>query len=272
MRIEQSIAVVTGAASGIGLAVSQRLAELGAKAVAMVDLADAVTASADQLDQAHPGTSFKAWVGDTTDAGFRESVFDEAADQFGGPVRICVPAAGITRDRLAAKINKETGKCDLYPLKDFHLVLEVNLVAPVYWALEMIGRLAEQRRAQGLKAWSPDEGVQAVAVMIGSVSSRGNRGQVSYSATKAGLVGAASTITQEGMFHGARCGVVHPGFTDTPMVRSMGEELIAEHVLPHTHLKRLIKTEEIADAVCFMIQNPTVSGSLWADAGWQPTP
>lgn len=272
MQIEGRIAVVTGAASGIGLAVSQKLAERGAKAVVMVDMAQGVEASAGKLDEANPSTAFLACVGDTTDANFRASVFDQAGAKYGDLVRVCVPAAGITRDRLAAKINKETGKCELYPHKDFQLVLEVNLVAPVYWALEMIGRLAEDRKAKGLKMWKPDEGIQAVSVMIGSVSSRGNRGQVSYSATKAGLVGAASTLTMEGMFHGARCGVVHPGFTDTPMVGAMSEELIAEHVLPHTHLKRLIKTEEIADAVCFMIQNSAVSGSLWADAGWQPTP
>ncbi len=272
MQIQKKVAVVTGAASGIGRAVAERLAVSGAGAVALVDLADGVTAAAEELASVHPETMFAAWVGDTSDPIFRARVFDEASNRFGDLIQICVPAAGITRDRLGAKIDRETGKCSLYPPEDFRLVLEVNLIAPVYWALEMVGRLAEQRKAKGLKKWSPEEGIQAVTVMIGSVSSRGNRGQVSYSATKSGLVGAAATMTQEGMFHGARCGVVHPGFTDTPMVRSMGEELIAEHVLPHTNLGRLIRTEEIADAVCFMVSNSAVSGSLWADAGWQPTP
>ncbi len=50
----------------------------------------------------------------------------------------------------------------------------------------------------------------------------GNRGQVSSSATKAGLVGGAASISQQAMFHGARARVVHPGFTDTPMVRALG--------------------------------------------------
>jgi len=272
MQIQNTIAVVTGAARGIGRAVAEGLAARGAKAVALVDMADDVGAVAEELIVAHPGTQAAGWIGDTTDPAFRASVFDQATERFGGPVRICVPAAGITRDRLSTKINKETGECELYPLDHFKLVVDVNLIAPVYWSLEMVGRLAKSRKAQGLKKWSPDEGGQAVTVMIGSVSSRGNRGQVSYSATKAALVGAAATLTQEGMFHGARCAVVHPGFTDTPMVRAIGEEIIAEHVLPHTHLGRLIKTEEIADAVCFMISNSAVSGSLWADAGWQPTP
>ena len=72
------------------------------------------------------------------------------------------------------------------------------------------------------------------------------------------------------MFHGVRCAIIHPGFTDTAMVRALGEEYIAEHVLPQTQLRRLIMPEEIADAICFMIRNSTVSGELWADAGWHP--
>jgi NAD(P)-dependent dehydrogenase (short-subunit alcohol dehydrogenase family) len=53
------------------------------------------------------------------------------------------------------------------------------------------------------------------------------------------------------MYYGVRCSVIHPGFTDTPMVRALGEEYIRTKVLPQTQLKRLIKPEEIADAICF---------------------
>ena len=74
----------------------------------------------------------------------------------------------------------------------------------------------------------------------------------------------------EAMYHGVRCGVIHPGFTDTPMVHKLGEDLIREQVLPNTQLGRLILPEEIADAICFMIGNSAVSGELWADAGWHP--
>jgi NAD(P)-dependent dehydrogenase (short-subunit alcohol dehydrogenase family) len=74
----------------------------------------------------------------------------------------------------------------------------------------------------------------------------------------------------EAMYYGVRCSVIHPGFTDTPMVRALGEDFIRTKVLPQTQLKRLIKPEEIADAVCFMVTNAAVSGELWADAGWRP--
>jgi len=68
-----------------------------------------------------------------------------------------------------------------------------------------------------------------------------------------------------------RCCVIHPGFTDTPMVRSLGEEYIKKNILPFTQLRRLIRPAEIADAICFLISNSAVSGELWADAGWHPS-
>ena len=83
---------------------------------------------------------------------------------------------------------------------------------------------------------------------------------------------AAATLTAEAIFYGVRCGVIHPGFTDTPMVRALGEEMIKEKILPNTQLRRLITPLEIADAICFMISNSAVSGQLWADAGWHPMP
>ena len=103
-----------------------------------------------------------------------------------------------------------------------------------------------------------------------SETSQGNKGQISYAVTKAGLEGAAATLQKEAIFHGIRCGIIHPGFTDTPMVRALGEEFLDEYVLPYTQLRRLIRPEEIADAICFMISNSAVSGELWADAGWHP--
>lgn len=105
----------------------------------------------------------------------------------------------------------------------------------------MIGRVAEDRAAKGLKRWSPDEGMQGSVVFIGSVSSQGNRGQISYASTKAGLEGAAATIMKEAMYYGVRCSVIHPGFTDTPMVRAMGTDYVAKNIPPYTQLGRLIQ-------------------------------
>jgi NAD(P)-dependent dehydrogenase (short-subunit alcohol dehydrogenase family) len=107
--------------------------------------------------------------------------------------------------------------------------------------------------------------------LIGSISSQGIPGQLAYSATKAALEGVAATLSKEAMFHGVRCAVIHPGFTDTPMVRALGEEYVQKNILPYTQLKRLIEPTEIADAIYFMISNSAVSGELWADAGWHPS-
>ena len=85
---------------------------------------------------------------------------------------MCVPAAGITRDDLAVRIDRDSGKARVYPIERFRKVIDVNLIAPVYWALEMIGRIAENRAARGLKKWHPSEGMQGAIVCIGSVSSQ----------------------------------------------------------------------------------------------------
>ncbi len=270
MNIQDSIAVITGAGGGIGRSVAVELARRGAKMIALVDQ------SAEALEGAKamvpPGkTAIETFQGDTTDEKFRAGVFDAVCAQYGVP-NICVPAAGITRDSIAVKLNRETREPEIYPMETFRKVVDVDLIAPVYWGLEMLARIAKTRSAQGLKRWQPEEGGQGAIVFIGSVSSAGIKGQVAYSASKAGLEGASNTLAKEANFFGVRCGVIHPGFTDTPMVRALGEEYIRAHILPHTQLGRLIQPEEIADAVCFMISNPVVTRELWADAGWRAAP
>ena len=267
MEIAGKVAVITGAASGIGRAVAAELARRGARAMALVDLGDAIESATEEVNDVVGRRVAIPFRGDATDDAFRASVFDSISSQF-DTVTMCVPAAGITRDDLAVRIDRDTGKARIYPVDRFRQVLEVNLVAPVYWALEMIGRIAENRAARGLKRWQPAEGMQGAIVFIGSVSSQGNRGQISYASTKAGLEGAAATIMKEAIYHGVRCGLIHPGFTDTPMVRAMGDDYIEKNILPFTQLSRLIRPEEIADAICFMLGNSAVSGELWADAGW----
>jgi 3-oxoacyl-[acyl-carrier protein] reductase len=269
MKIKNSIAVITGAGSGIGAAVSLELARRGARMLALVDRCERVSETARSI-QGLPEVTVESFQGDTTDANFRKMVFDTVCEKYGVP-NICVPAAGITRDALAVRINKETNEPEIYSLETFREVIEVDLIAPVYWGLEMIARIAKMRHERGLKRWQAEEGRQGVIVFIGSISSAGIKGQIAYSACKAGLQGAVNTLNKEASFFGVRCGVLHPGFTDTPMVRALGEEYIRTHILPETQLGRLIKPAEIADAICFMVSNPAVTGELWADAGWHPS-
>jgi len=271
MKIEGKVALVTGGASGIGEATARDLARRGVKAVVLVDRNPETPQVAAAINKAAGRSVAEAMVGDASDEAFRSRVFAEITARH-GVAHICVPAAGITRDALAVKMEKETGKAAVYPLRQFREVTEVNLIAPVYWALEMVGNIAEDRKRRGLGRWSPtEEKLWGAVVFIGSVSSQGNKGQIAYAASKAGLEGAAATLTKEAIYHGVRCCVIHPGFTDTPMVRALGQEYLAKHVLPYTQLGRLIRPDEIADAICFLISNSAVSGELWADAGWHPS-
>jgi 3-oxoacyl-[acyl-carrier protein] reductase len=271
MKIEGKVALVTGAASGIGEATARELARRGVKAVALVDRSTNTPQVAAAINKFVGRPVAEALVGDASDPDFRARAFAEVMARQ-GVVNICVPAAGITRDALAVKMDRETGKAVVYPLRTFREVTEVNLIAPVYWALEMVAHIAEDRKRRGLGKWQPaEEKLLGTVVLIGSVSSQGNKGQIAYAAAKAGLEGAAATLTKEAIYHGVRCCIIHPGFTDTPMVRALGEEHIARHILPATQLGRLIRPDEIADAICFLISNSAVSGELWADAGWHPS-
>ncbi|MDP3208406.1 MAG: SDR family NAD(P)-dependent oxidoreductase, partial [Rhodoglobus sp.] len=225
MEIKGKTAIITGAASGIGLAAARELIKYEIKAVALVDRSPAVHEFAASINEEAGRDVAVPFQGDTTQDEFRQHVFTELRTAY-GVVNILVPAAGITRDAIAVKLNKEKGVAQLYPVETFREVLEVNLVAPVYWALELVGQMAEYRFKQGLKRWHPSEGAQGVIVFIGSVSSQGNKGQIAYASTKVGLEGAASTLMIEGIFHGVRTAVLHPGFTDTPMVRALGEDYI----------------------------------------------
>jgi NAD(P)-dependent dehydrogenase (short-subunit alcohol dehydrogenase family) len=267
MKISDRVAVVTGAASGIGLAVANELAARGARAIALVDRSDNVEEVARTINERVDRRLAEPFLGDTTDAGFRQQVYDVISARHGTPT-ICVPAAGITRDQISVRVDPATGRAAIYPVENFRLLTEVNVLAPIYWVLEMIARVAEQRFRNGIKRWMPEEGVQASAVFIGSVSSQGNIGQIAYATAKAALEGAEATLSQEAIYHGVRCSIIHPGFTNTPMVRALGEDYINKHVLPFSRLRRLIEPAEIADAICFLISNPAVSGQLWADAGW----
>jgi len=154
VKIEGKVAVITGAASGIGEATALELAKRGVKGLALADRSDRVIEVAHAINDVVRRPVAEAFTGDTTDPKFRAKVFEQISAKH-GIVHICIPAAGITRDALAVKIDKETGKAVPYPIEEFRAVLEVNLVAPVYWALEMVARIAEERRRRGLGRWEP---------------------------------------------------------------------------------------------------------------------
>jgi NAD(P)-dependent dehydrogenase (short-subunit alcohol dehydrogenase family) len=269
MELTGKVAVVTGANSGIGRATCAAMAKRGIQNVAAVDRSEDILDTCRAANNDLGRDVLVPFVGDVTDAAFRRATFEELRRRF-KVVNICVPAAGIVRDQLAVKVDRESGRAQLYPVEMFQQTLNLNVLAAAYWALETIATVAEDRFARKLGRWEPGERVQGCIVFIGSISSAGNRGQISYAASKAAMEGIANTLAKETMFYGVRCAIIHPGFTDTPMLNSMGRDYIENHILPNTQLRRLLRPEEIADGILFLIQNSAVSGSLWADAGWHP--
>jgi NAD(P)-dependent dehydrogenase (short-subunit alcohol dehydrogenase family) len=271
MELSNKVAIITGGASGIGKAACLKLAEERVKAIGVVDVVRDLDAICQEMNR-HVGREVMVpFRGDVVDSHFREAVFADLEKRF-GPVTLCVPGAGITRDRLSVKVSQQNGSLtvSIYNEDDFRRVLDIDLIAPIYWALRTVASVAKDRAKRGLKQWEPGESMQGAIVLIGSVSSAGNRGQIAYATAKAGLEGAQATLAIEAIYYGVRCAIIHPGFTDTPMVRTLGEKLIEEQILPNTQLRRLIRPDEIAGAICFMLKNSAVSGSLWADAGWHP--
>ena len=279
MNIENNVAVVTGATGGIGLAISEKLIARNIGGIAIVDLSDQCEAVAKRLNAEARRQVAYGFQGDVTDSEFRKTVFATMEDR-AGLVRICIPAAGILKDAMAIKMKPRAAKgeadametenpidhTELYPESWFRQVLEVNLMHPTYWAMQTISGIANARTNQGQGPWQSQEAIQGAVILIGSVSSRGNRGQVSYSAAKAGLNAVCATLNVEGLYHGVQTKIIHPGFVATAMTDSMPDQYFEEKLKPLVGLGRMIDPAEIADAVLCLIENPIISGQLWADA------
>ena len=105
MEIAGKVAVITGAASGIGRAVASELARRNVRAMALVDLGDSIDRVAAEINTTAGRRVALAFRGDATDEAFRASVFDSISSEY-DTVTMCVPAAGITRDDLAVRIDK----------------------------------------------------------------------------------------------------------------------------------------------------------------------
>lgn len=238
MDINGSKVLVTGGASGMGRHFVLALATLGAD-VAFCDLnvdgIKALEAEAAEL----PGkvVGFEANVADEDSV---VALVNNAAEALGG-LNVLVNNAGIFRDGLLVKKDKETGAIKKMSLRKWQSVIDVDLTGPFLCTREFAAKVIE--------SGTPS----SVVVNISSIARHGNRGQTNYSAAKAGLVADTKLWSVELSRYGIRTGAVAPGFVDTPILAGMPPEVLNAMLKP-VPLRRVGSPQEIFLAVKFIIE------------------
>jgi len=238
MKLEEMRIAVTGGASGMGRYFSLRLAEAGAQ-VAACDMNEDGLKSLVEEAANLPG-QIKTYVTNVADEESVVQFFDNAWADFGG-LNGLVNNAGIFRDGLLVKKDRETGQVRKMSLKNWQMVVDVDLTGPFLCTRE----LAERHVANG--------GDKAVIINISSIARYGNQGQSNYSAAKAGLVADTVVWGKELARYGIRTGAIAPGFVDTPILQGMRPDVL-EGMLKAVPLRRVGAPEEIFAGVRFIIE------------------
>jgi 3-oxoacyl-[acyl-carrier protein] reductase len=238
MKLEDMRIVVTGGASGMGRHFTLALAAAGAK-VAAVDVSDEGLASLAGEAKGLRG-EIRTWKVDVSNEEQVVRFFDEAWQAFGG-LNGLVNNAGIFRDGLLVKKDKESGQVKVLSLKQWQQVIDVDLTGPFLCTRELAKHVVG------------NESGGAVVVNISSVARHGNQGQSNYSAAKAGLVADTTLWAKELARYGIRVGAIAPGFIETPILTGMRPEVL-EGMLKGVPLRRVGKPEEIFSAVRFIIE------------------
>ncbi|MED5370028.1 MAG: SDR family oxidoreductase [Myxococcota bacterium] len=238
MQIEGAKVLVTGGASGMGRHFVLELAKAGAD-VAFCDLnADGIKAvEAEGADLAGKVVGFQANVADEDSV---VALVKDAAETLGG-LTVLVNNAGIFRDGLLVKKDRETGEIKKMSLRKWQSVIDVDLTGPFLVTREFA--------AQAIEAAND----ASVVVNISSIARHGNRGQTNYSAAKAGLIADTRLWAVELSRYGIRTGAVAPGFVDTPILEGMPPEVLQSMLKP-VPLRRVAKAQEIYLAVKFIIE------------------
>jgi 3-oxoacyl-[acyl-carrier protein] reductase len=219
------VALVTGAARGIGRAIAETLAGAGAK-IACIDvnaetLAETVTA----IQSA--GGEAEAFPCDVTDSKRVGEVVEEVVAKW-GTLNILVNNAGITRDNMFLRMRDE----------QWDQVIAINLRGTFLFARAAVKPMLKAKRGR--------------IVNIASVSGlMGNPGQANYSASKAGVIGLTRTIAREIASRGITVNAVAPGFIQTDMTAALGEEILAQ-VKKEIPLGRMGCPQDVADAVLYL--------------------
>ena len=247
-RFQGRTAFITGGSRGIGRKIAERFGEEGAN-IAIIDLNEEAIAETKQAFE-EAGYPVYANVASVTDRQQVESAMAEVHEQFGS-IDILVNNAGVIRDNLLFKMTDE----------DWQMVMDVHLKGTFY----------ATRAAQKYMV----NNQYGRIINISSTSALGNRGQVNYSAAKAGLQGFTKTLAIELGKYGITANSVAPGFIETDMTKATAERIgisfdqLIEASVSKIPVGRSGKPEDIANAVHFFADEKSsfVSGQVLYVAG-----
>ncbi len=238
MDIRTKTALVTGGASGLGLATVRRLAAAGARLLA-VDLPNADAAALDAL-----GERVKFVAADVTNQDAVAQAVAQANDR--GDLAVTVSCAGI------GNAIKTVGKDGPFPLADFSRIVTVNLIGTFN-----VIRLA----AAAMASNDETDGERGVIVNTASVAAfDGQIGQAAYSASKGGVVGMTLPIARDLAALKIRVMTIAPGLFATPLLQTLPEEARASLGAQVPHPSRLGAPEEFAALVHSIVENPMLNG------------
>ena len=254
--VEGKIAFVTGAASGIGLAIAEALAGEGAR-VALSDLReDAVRAAADGV--AKGGREAIGLACDVTNEQQLQRALDAAAQRF-GRLDILVNNAGL----------QHVTPIETFPTEKFELLVKVMLVAP-FMAIKHVFPGMKQR------GFGRIVNVASINGLVGFA------GKAAYNSAKHGVIGLTKVAALEGATHGITVNAICPGYVDTPLVRNqLGdlartrnvplERVLEEVIYPLVPMKKLLQVKDVSDYVLFLASDKAgcVTGqAVVVDAGY----
>ena len=224
MPDEGKVAIVTGAARGIGLQIVRELLGMGMTVVAADVRDDLFSAMPEALG--NPGDRLQCRKLDVTDGEAFTTMVDEVAEKY-GRLDVLVNNAGITRDGLLLRMDD----------KEWELVLKVNLTGAFHGTRAAAKYMVRQRSG-------------SIINMASYSGLEGNRGQANYAASKAGLLGLTKTTAKELAGKKVRCNAVAPGFIQTEMTDVLPQQA-KDMAMAQIPLKRFGQPADVAKAVGF---------------------
>lgn len=223
--LKDKVALVTGAAQGIGKAIAMKLAQEGANlAICDVNEELAQKTAAEIAATGVKTAGFKVNVTKETEV---QACVDKVIDTF-GRIDILVNNAGITRDTLLVRMKEE----------DWDLVIAVNLRGTFNFTKSVAKSMMKNRSGR----------IVNVASIIGLM---GNAGQANYAASKAGVIGLTKSVAKELAGRNVNVNAVAPGFIDTAMTQVLPEE-VRKKMLELVPLGRMGTAQDVADVVYFL--------------------